>query len=409
MDRREFLCRAAGSVGAAAATGALSRVFAAAPEPAPERRNEQAGMRYARLGRTNLMVSRIVHGSQLTTKERIPVLARLYEGGVNFFDTSHVYGGGRSEEAMGEFFGRDARRKNVFLCTKMDLQGQLREGKGVYERAMAMTEAALRRLRTDHVDIMMMHGCNTLIDWVTDAEWLRAAEDLKKQGKTRFIGVSEHAKPAEVLQRAAASGRYDVAMVAFSLVKAEWPGLGRTDVPTMEPALQAARQRDMGIVAMKAALRAEEMVANASDPRLKKTGYSAHQLCYRFVLGVPGVHAVTCGMVNLTQVEENLAVPAIDLAAADVEHLRRVAAASRVCGFCGTCLDACPNGIAVQDILRFQGYWGHGHREAARAEYAALPPARQAPACGDCGRCEAACPARVPIRLRLREAHHALA
>jgi len=406
MERREFLRRAAVAAGAAVAGQAASVLGA---EPEPERRNEQAAMAYARLGRTNLRVSRIAHGSLHTNRERIPLLARLYEGGVNLFDTSHVYGGGRSEQAFGEFFSQDGRRKNVFIATKMDLRAHLRTAKGVYEKAMEGTEAALRRLRTDHVDIMMLHGCTTLVDYVNHEDWLRAADDLKKQGKARFIGISEHQKPAEVLTLAAASGRYDVAMVAFSLVKGTWGSLGRYDLKAMEPALEAARKADIGIVAIKAALRAEEIVASVADPKLKAKGYSPYQLCYRAVLEVPGVAAVTCGMTNLTHVTENLAVPGIQLAAGELEHLRRVAAASRVCGFCGACLEACPRGVAVQDILRFDAYASHGHRAAARADYAALPPPRRATACQGCGACERACPSRVPVRRLLQEAHRALA
>ena len=407
MERREFLRRGAAAAGAAAVAGRAPGGPAA--EPKLERRNERPGMRYARLGRTNLMVSRITHGSLHTNRQRIPLLARLYEGGVNLFDTAPNYGGGRSEQAFGEYFGQGGRRKNVFISTKMDIRAQLKAGKGVYKKAMERAEASLRRLRTDHVDIMMLHGCTTLIDYVNNEEWLRATEDLKKQGKARFIGFSEHQKPAEVLRLAAASGRYDVGMVAFSLVKATWGSLGRTDVKAIEPALEAARKADMGVMVIKAAARAEQILAKVSDPKLRKKGYSPYQLCYRYVLDVPGVVTVACGMSNLRHVTENLAVPAIELAAREAEHLRRVAAASRVCGFCGTCLEACPHGVAVQDILRFHGYYGQGHRAAARAEYAALPRHRCATACRGCGTCEAACPARVPIRRVLREAHHALA
>jgi len=407
MERREFLRRTLVGAGAAALGTGLGR--AAAGEPNLERRNERPTMQYARLGRTNLMVSRIVHGSLFTNMERLPLLERLMEGGVNYFDTAWKYGGGRSEEAFGAFFSQGGRREKVFISSKVDIRPQLKAGTGVYETAMKQAETCLRRLRTDHVDIMMLHGSTTLIDWVEDPEWLRVADDLKKQGKARFIGFSEHAKPAEVLTRAAACGKYDMAMVAFSLVKGKWGSLGRTDIKSMEPALAAAKKADVGIVAMKTAARANEIAAGTSDPKLKKPGFSIQQLCYRYVLGVPGVHAVVCGMTNMTHVEENLKAPAIDLAAGDVERFRDIAAASRVCGYCGTCLDACPNGIAVQDILRFHCYWGHGYRDAARAEYAALPPEQRVPACRDCGTCEEACPMRVPVRLRLREAHHALA
>jgi len=406
MERREFLRRAAAVAGATVVGGRLPSALAA--EPKLDRRNERPSMRYARLGRTNLMVSRIAHGSLQTNRRRIPLLARLYEGGVNLFDTAQNYGGGRSEQAFGEYFGQEGRRKNVFIGTKLDLRGQLRAGKAVYRTAMARAEASLRRLRTDHVDILMLHGCTTLIDYVNNEEWLRAVEELKKQGKIRFIGLSEHQRPAEVLQLAAANGRYDMAMVAFSLVKGKWGSLGRSDIKTMQPALKVARKADLGIVVIKAAARAEHIVARVPDPKLKKKGYSPHQLCYRYVLGVPGVAAVTCGMTNMTHVERNLAVPAIELTARQVEHLERLAAWG-VCGFCGTCLDACPNGIAVQDILRFEGYYRQGHCRAARAEYAALPPDRRATACRNCGSCEAACPARVAIRRCLQEAHRVLA
>ena len=185
-------------------------------------------MKYARLGRTNLMVSRITHGGLHTNTQRIPLLAKLYVGGVNLFDTGHVYGGGRSETAFGEYFSRENRRKSVFLSTKMDIRAQLRAGKGVYKKAMERAESALRRLRTDHVDLMMLHGCTTLLEYVKDPEWLRAADDLKKQGKVRFIGFSEHQKPAETLQRAAPTGKYDMAMIAFSLGQAKWGSLGFT-------------------------------------------------------------------------------------------------------------------------------------------------------------------------------------
>jgi len=405
MERREFLRRCA--AGAALVGSGLPAALAA--EPKLERRNEQPSMHYARLGRTDLMVSRICHGSLHTNRERIPLLARLYEGGVNLFDTSHVYGGGRSEEAFGEFFAQEGRRKNVFICTKMDIRGQIQAKRDVYKAAMDRAEGALRRLRTDHVDIMMLHGTSTLVDLVADEEWLRATDDLKKQGKARFIGFSEHAKPAETLALAAASGRYDAAMVAFSLIKGSWGGLSRTDIKSMEPALAAARKADMGIIVMKAATRADQIVAQVPEPKLKKQGFSPFQLCYRYVLGIPGVTAVTCGMSNLTHVEENLKVPAIELAEADAELLRRAALASRACGFCGSCTDACPNGIAVQDIIRLEGYRRHGHDALARAEYAALPPERRASACRACGACERACPGRVPIRRLLQETHRALA
>jgi len=407
MERRRFLRTAAG-LGAAALVPSLARPSAGA-EADLEHRLERPGMAYRRLGRTNLNASRIVHGSLYTNRQRIPLLARLLEGGVNWFDTACKYGGGRSEEAFGEFFSTGGRRDRVFISTKIDIRPQLKAGRGVRDAAVKQVETSLRRLRTECVDILMLHGVSTLTDYIDNAEWLAAADDLKKQGKIRFVGFSEHAKPAEVLAKAAASGTYDVAMVAFSVVKGSWGGLGRSDVTSMRPALAAAAEADMGIVAMKAAVEADRIVEGNRDPRLHKEGHSAHQLCYRYVLDVPGVHSVVCGMTSMAHVEANLKVPGITFGAADARRLQRRAAEAGLCGFCGTCLDACPAGVAVQDVLRLHTYFRNGHREAARSGYADLPRACRADACRACGACEAACPAGLPIRARLREAHHALA
>jgi len=399
MKRRDFLGQAT-----ILTAGAVLAGPAKSPKRKPERRNERPSMRYARLGRTGLMVSRIVHGGQFTNRQRIPLLAKLFEGGVNLFDTAHLYGGGRSEEAFGQFFSRDGRRKKVFISTKLALKEQLLAGKGIYKKAMERAETALKRLRTDHLDIIMLHGTFSLVDYVENEEWLRAAADLKKQGKVRFIGISEHTKPHEVLLKAARSGHYDMAMVAFSVARTREKEYAKS----MEAALKAAVKADMGVVAIKAALKARKIVAASDDPKLKKSGCSPHQLCYRYVLDIKGVTAVACGMTNMKHVTENLAVPALELGMRRAEGLRAAARAARVCGFCGTCLDACPRGVAVQDILRFDSYRANGNRAEARRRYAALAPANRASACIGCGTCEKACPSRVPIRRRLREAHRAL-
>jgi len=407
MERRRFLRTAAG-LGAATFVPSLVRPAGGA-EAKLEHRRQRPGMTYIRLGRTNLNVSRIVHGSLYTNRQRLPLLARLYEGGVNWFDTAWLYGGGRSEEALGEFFSQAGRRDKVFISTKVHVRNQMKAGKGARQAVTKQVETSLRRLRTEYVDILMLHGATTLVDYVENAEWLRAADDLKKQGKIRFVGFSEHSKPAECLAKAIASGRYDVAMVAFSVIKGAWGGLARADIKSMRPALAAAAKADIGIVAMKAAVEADRIVKSSKDPRLHREDYSPHQLSYRYVLDVPGVHSVVCGMTSMKHVEANLKVPGISFTAADARRLERRAAEVGLCGFCGTCLEACPVGVAVQDVLRLHSYFRNGRRASARSAYAALPASCRADACRGCGACEAACPAGLPIRQRLREAHHALA
>ena len=111
----------------------------------------------------------------------------------------------------------------------------------------------------------------------------------------------------------------------------------------------------------------------------------------------------------MTHVTENLKVPGISLSFEDRKALERSALAARVCGFCGACSDACPAGVAVQDILRFNAYLHDGQANEAIVHYRSLPPDKRGRACSGCGKCEALCPSRVPIRKLMKEAENALA
>ena len=78
---------------------------------------------------------------------------------------------------------------------------------------------------------------------------------------------------------------------------------------------------------------------------------------------------------------------------------------------CGECLDACPAGLPVNDVLRYSMYYeGYGSERVAMEKYAALGAGRQASACADCSApCQGACPFEIPIRERMTRAHGLLA
>eukprot|EP01136_Pigoraptor_vietnamica_P042181 Opistho-1_new@16027 len=111
------------------------------------------------------------------------------EAGVNLFDTADVYSNGASEEVLGEAI-RD-RRDSVLISTKTGLpMGDGPADWGVSRsRLIAAVEASLKRLGTDHIDILQLHA----LDAHTPVEELLATLDmLVAQGKVRHTGVSNY-------------------------------------------------------------------------------------------------------------------------------------------------------------------------------------------------------------------------
>ena len=158
-------------------------------------------MRYARLGRSGLKVSRIALGMMsfgdpaqvpwyLDEGAAEPIVRRAVEAGVTFFDTADMYSGGVSEEITGRLLGRlFARRDDYVLATKVYYpmeEGPNRRGLS-RKHIVAAAEASLRRLGTDYIDLYQIHRW----DGATPiAETMTALDDLVRAGKVRYLGAS---------------------------------------------------------------------------------------------------------------------------------------------------------------------------------------------------------------------------
>lgn len=105
-------------------------------------------------------------------------------------------------------------------------------------------EGSLKRVGTDYFDILMCpHGAGSAEE-VQINETFTTFEQLKKDGKVRFLGLSSHNDPAGVLRAARETGRYEVAMVAYNVINGGY----------MEREIELAKESGMGIIAMKAAM-----------------------------------------------------------------------------------------------------------------------------------------------------------
>ncbi len=149
-------------------------------------------MNYRQLGRSNLRVSALCLGTmmfadQTGRDEAAAILADARERGVNFIDTADVYSKGASERMLGELL--QGQRHQWVLATKLGNAMGDGPNQARYSRSWVIREAeeSLRRLGTDHVDILYMHRDDPAMD-VEEA--VRALDTLVRDGKIRYWGLS---------------------------------------------------------------------------------------------------------------------------------------------------------------------------------------------------------------------------
>jgi hypothetical protein len=416
--RRRFLLGAVGVLGAAggvvatlgAALARNSRWFSVSakniflvrpPYKAEVARDEWTGSRvasYRRLGRTGATVSDISLGSGAGTggRQTADVVREAIDRGINYFDTAPDYSEAGSENRFGE--AMQGVRDRMFLATKFCRPtGHLSPGDAV-EDYMEAVNASLRRLRTDRVDLVHIHSCDS-VERLMDENAHEAFDRLKQQGKVRFLGVSTHTPNLEQVADAAIdSGRFDVMMLAYHF--GAWPRLGGI--------IDRAAANDIGVVAMKTLRGSHHRGLLWS--RDERDSYT--QASFKWVLSNPSVSCLVISLWESAQLDEFLFASGKAPDAGDLAVLQRyqTLTAGRHCrAHCGACLGSCPEGLPIQDVLRHRMYYEqYGSQKEALRLYAALET--QADVCTGCAApCAGACPDGIPIAERARETHALLA
>lgn len=135
--------------------------------------------------------------------------------GINFFDTAAVYGLGHSERVLGRALM--GRRHDAIIATKCGIRWDEQERPwkdGSYDAILEGAETSLRRLQTDYIDLLQMHWPDTDTNTPPE-ETMRAMERLVKDGKVRYVGVSNYEVP--LLQRSLQVRHVDALQPPYSL------------------------------------------------------------------------------------------------------------------------------------------------------------------------------------------------
>jgi uncharacterized protein len=232
ISRRQFL----ENIGVGTATGTslllLRDVAKACPttDPIPSRT----------FGRTGAKVSILAFGCGsrfLMYKDEesaIAILNRAIDSGITYLDTAYAYGDGESETRVGKVMA--SRRKEVWLATK--IPDRTRDG------FLRRLEASLKRLRTDHVDLVHIHSLGQESDLAkieAPDGALKGLMEAREQKMARFVGMTSHTS-GEVMAKAIERHDLDCVQMALNASRN-----GRFE----ELALPAANAKNLGVIAMK--------------------------------------------------------------------------------------------------------------------------------------------------------------
>ena len=210
-------------------------------------------MEYRILGRTGLKVSEISFGAWAIGKSwwgeqeddvSLAALHRALELGVNFIDTAQVYGDGHSERLIAKVLKERGEKNKVVVATKVPPKNYQWPGSGKAPLAKAFpkdyvisrAELSLKALETDCLDIYQLHVWSD--GWIEQTEWHEGMQELKKQGKIRFIGASINDHAPDDARKLVESGMTDTIQVIYNLF----------DQSPEDNLLPLAKEKNVGII-----------------------------------------------------------------------------------------------------------------------------------------------------------------
>jgi aryl-alcohol dehydrogenase-like predicted oxidoreductase len=365
MGRRTFM------KGASTAFLGLATAPLLISGPSCAEAEKRAGVEYRTLGKTGLKVTDV--GMGVMNCSDPAVLLRAYDLGVNFYDTARRYMGGRNEKFVGKVFR--GKRDKVLIQTKVRLTSSEKENR-------ESVEASLKSLRTDYVDVLLVHSLKTPAEVCSPAVtgFLRT---MKKEGKARFTGFSSHTNMASLLRAAVKDGCHDVALVSYNF----------THSADLKDAIALAAKSGIGVVAMKT----QAGGYKAAD----MAGLSPHQAALKYVLLDRNVSTAIPGVKTIEEIEECVAVMRSGLTKNDSDALQQYDSylQGRICTMCGGCGGECPHGVNHTDILRVVMYHdGYKNKKLVEETLREKGLLQMSGRCFSCSSCSIVCRRGLDIR-----------
>lgn len=385
-NRREFIVKPILWAGAASVIGKAQPLFASSANDQPSPILQRT------LGKTGITLPVVSMG---VMNADIPgLLRRAYELGIRHFDTAAGYQQGRNEEMVGNVVKEMGVRHEVVISTKQASRNRPSNSAEAKARFIEGVESSLKRLQMDHVDILYHHAVDSVEDAQADGP-LEALQVLKKDGKTRFVGISTH-KTQEVLNEAIRLNVFDVALVMLNYTMAHDAAMLAT--------IERAAKSGMGIVAMKT----QAGGTVRPDPKLPKALPAASQTALlKWALNHNFVTTAIPGFSTYEHLEQDFPV-ARNLAYTNEEEQfladKSFAAQAEFCQQCGECRSECPKHVDIPLLMRSHMYAvQYRNTGLAQEMLTSVMPDHGLRACDGCESCRVMCRNTVQIARKIDE------
>jgi uncharacterized protein len=383
-NRRDFLKKSVLGISGAALLPSALKIgsFGEAYNPVP------AELPFRVLGKTGIKTPLISMGT--SDASAAGLIRAAYEAGVKLFFSATYYGEGKNEKLVGEAL-KGLPRDSFVVGTAVPSDGMdNRSGKFTKsfdsEAYMKKAEASLKRFGLDYVDVFLFPFAGKR-EVVLDEGVLKTMEQLKKQGKTKFVGIASHSDTEEALQAAVDSKVFEIAMIGYNFKSA--------NRQSMDAAIAKASQAGMGIVAMKTtagAFREKSGTPLNSDAALK------------WVLQNPNISSIVSGMSSLEEMQKNLAmIKNIKMSDQELKDLQLAGLNSEFglyCQQCKKCIPQCPHNLDIPTIMRSYMY-AYGYKNTAQAWHTMAGVELSGKPCEKCESCNVNCAAGFNIKSKI--------
>jgi aryl-alcohol dehydrogenase-like predicted oxidoreductase len=310
-------------------------------------------MRYKLLGKSGLRVSELCLGTMTfgedwgwgaSHDESRQMFETFVAAGGNFIDTANMYTNGSSEKILGELIAKD--RDRFVVATKYSFPNHMGEstgnpnGGGNHRKNLIQSvESSLKRLNTDYIDLLWLH----VWDFMTPiAEVMRALDDLVRQGKVMYIGISD--TPAWIVSQANTLAECQ-GWTSFVALQIEYSLIERTPERDLLPMAQAFEMAVTpwsplagGVLsgkynqqtAEKATSRGREIperslkIAEVVGQVAQEIGYSSSQVALAWIRAQSKAMIPILGASKLSQLQDNLACIEVSLSAEQLKRLNEV-------------------------------------------------------------------------------------
>jgi predicted aldo/keto reductase-like oxidoreductase len=358
-----------------------------------------------------MRLPRIIRGdrAEVDKEKAVELIRYAVSRGISYFDTALGYHGGQSEAVLGEALD-DGSRQRVKIATKQPLRAM--ETRDTIRRNL---EKTLVKLRTDHVDLYLIHNIQ-IHDWETikARKIVEDFEQFKAEGLIRGIGFSYHGRfPGfeEVLSYYS----WDMCQIQQNFLDTE-------NEATVE-GIRRAGKKGCALVIMEP-LRGGSLAAPPPAVQAVYDEYpvkrAAVEWAFRYLADFPEISAVLSGVTTLEQLREDVEIfsrldmvpgclKADERKILDRARAQYLSVVSIPCTGCEYCLP-CPNGVHIPGIFSL---YNDGHRfgtftQPKRGYFLCARTGSDASRCAACGECEGKCPQHIDIIEKLKVSHEAL-